>query len=59
MVVEKIKTTMYFYFDRLGNKLWTSNEVLAINRSKTHDSEVFKVEVESEVEVKPEMKEKK
>lgn len=59
MVVEKIKTAMYFYFDRLGNKLWTSNETLAVNRAKAHDSEVFKVEIESEVEVKQETTQKK
>ena len=38
---------MYYYSD--GKKqLWTSNEVLALSRARTHDSEVYRVEFEVE-----------
>ena len=50
---EKAKTVMYFYYDKSGNKLWTSNETLAINKAKDYDSEVYKVEFDAP---KPELK---
>lgn len=42
---EKTSVTMYYYFDSKGNQLWTSNELMALNRAKEFDSEVYKVEL--------------
>ena len=36
--------TMYYYFDKQGKQIWTSNETLALMRAKEYDSEVFRVE---------------
>lgn len=42
---EKIETvTMYYYFDKQGRQIWTSNETLALNRAREYDSEVFRIE---------------
>lgn len=42
---EKTSVTMYYYFDSKGNQLWTSNELLALNRAKEFNSEVYRVEL--------------
>jgi len=41
---EEQKTVMYYYFDKQGKQIWTSNETLALMRAKEYDSEVFRVE---------------
>lgn len=46
-MTENLKITMYYYFDSKGNQLWTSNELLALNRAKEFDSEVYKVELDA------------
>jgi hypothetical protein len=38
-------TVMYYYFDEQGNKLWTSNEQLALSRARAYDSEVYRIEI--------------
>lgn len=42
------KIVMYYYFDKQGNKVWTSNENLALSRAKALDTEVYRVELESD-----------
>ena len=46
-MTENPKVPMYYYFDSKGNQLWTSNEVLALNRAKEFNSEVYKVELDA------------
>jgi hypothetical protein len=36
---------MYYYFDSQGNKVWTSNEALALSRARAHNSEVYRIEI--------------
>jgi hypothetical protein len=44
MMSEQQTVVMYYYFDKQGNKVWTSNETLALMRAREYDSEVFRVE---------------
>jgi len=37
---------MYYYFNREGVQLWTSNDTLALMRARIYDSEVFRLEKE-------------
>ena len=45
-IKEPTKTIMYYYFDKQGNKIWTSNEHLALSRARKYDTEVFRVETD-------------
>lgn len=41
---EQQTVVMYYYFDKQGKQIWTSNETLALMRAREYDSEVFRVE---------------
>jgi hypothetical protein len=49
---EKQATVMYYYFDDQGNKLWSSNEQLALSRAKAYDSEVYRISIDKKEESK-------
>lgn len=49
---EKQNNVMYYYFDDQGNKLWSSNEQLALSRARAYDSEVYRLEIQSKSESK-------
>ena len=40
-----LKKIMYYYFDDLGNKIWTSNELLAYKRSEKYNSDIYSVKI--------------